>query len=143
MVAIEHLLQIRASQAKVYEALTTQEGLGAVWTSKLLVKPEPGFVNEFNWGEEYITKMQILELRPGEKVLWECTESDPEWVGTFICFKILPGKEGITTVILKHYNWQEVTDYYRSCNYHWAMFLLSLKKYLEEGTGMPYVGNGK
>ena len=138
MVAIEHLLQIRASRAKVYEALTTQEGLGATWTTKLQVKPEIGFENEFNWGEEYITKMQILELRPDEKVLWECTESDPEWIGTFICFKILVEKEGVTTLILKHYNWQEVTDYYRSCNYNWAIFLLSLKQYLEEGKGEPY-----
>ncbi|MCF6405231.1 SRPBCC domain-containing protein [Chitinophaga filiformis] len=143
MVAIEHLLQIRASRTKVYEALTTQEGLGAVWTTKLTVKAEPGFVNEFNWGEDYITKMQILELRPEEKVLWECTDSDPEWVGTFICFKILPGQDGVTTLILKHYNWQEVTDYYRSCNYYWAMFLHSLKKYLEEGKGTPYSEDGK
>ncbi|PWV56116.1 SRPBCC domain-containing protein [Chitinophaga sp. S165] len=140
MVAIEHLQQIKASPAKVYEALTTAEGLAAVWTTKLKVAAEVGFVNEFNWGEDYVTQMQVLELRAGEKVLWECMESDPEWVGTFICFKISSEKEGVTTLLLKHYNWQEVTDYYRSCNYHWAMFLLSLKQYLEEGKGNPYTG---
>jgi uncharacterized protein YndB with AHSA1/START domain len=42
MVNIEQLNTIKAPIGSVYKALTTEEGLGKVWTSKLTVKPENG-----------------------------------------------------------------------------------------------------
>ncbi|MCH8496243.1 MAG: SRPBCC domain-containing protein, partial [Balneolales bacterium] len=114
-----------------YDVLTTEKGLGAVWTPKLTVKPEIGFVNEFDFNEESLTKMKILELDKDFRILWECVESDPEWVGTRISFE-LKEENGVTTVLLKHSGWRELTEYYSWCNYNWSMFLMRLKKYCEE-----------
>lgn len=134
---IEHINYIKSPIAEVYKALTTQAGLGAVWTEELIVKPELGFINEFNFGDDDNTKMKVLELVPNQRVLWECVESDPEWVGTKISFD-LTEKNGVTSVVLKHFDWRELTEFYQWCNYNWAMFLLSLKSYCEDGEGTPY-----
>ncbi len=137
MEKIEHINYIKAPIAKVYEVLTTQEGLGAVWTEELIVKPEVGFVNEFGFGDNYGTKMKITELSQDKRIVWECIASDPEWVGTGVSFE-LTEKDGVTAVVIKHFDWRKLTEFYQWCNYNWAMLLLSLKSYFEDGKGTPY-----
>lgn len=128
---IEQINYIKASLTIVYEALTTEEGLGNIWTKKLKVKPEIGFINEFDFGEEVITKMKVMELKEGQRVVWECVDSDQEWRGTSVSFVLSEEKAGVTQIILKHSDWRVLTDYYRWCNYNWAMFLYRLKNYCE------------
>lgn len=137
MEKIEHINYIKAPIANVYEALTTQAGLSAVWTEELLVKPEVGFINEFSFGDNDLTKMKIIELSPNKRILWECVDSDPEWIGTKISFD-LTEKNGTTAIVLKHFDWRELTEFYQWCNYNWAMFLLSLKSHCEDNEGTPY-----
>ncbi|WP_188466203.1 SRPBCC domain-containing protein [Marivirga lumbricoides] len=131
MAAIEQINYIKSPSSKIYKTLTTQEGLGNIWTPKLKVKPEIGFVNEFDFDEGYLTKMKVQELKENKWVLWECIDSDPEWVGTKVSFE-LSENENVTTIVLKHFDWKEMTDFYRWCNYNWAMFLWRLKKYCEK-----------
>ncbi|MCK0159624.1 SRPBCC family protein [Allomuricauda sp. F6463D] len=130
MESIEIVNYVKTPIATVYKALTSEEGLGNVWTKKLIVKPEVGFVNEFDFDEGYITKFKIIELKENNKIVWECIASDEEWVGTKVSFELLE-KGNKTTVTLKHFDWRERTDFYRWCNYNWAMFLFRLKNYCE------------
>jgi uncharacterized protein YndB with AHSA1/START domain len=134
---IEQLNYINAPLTAVYQALTTSEGLAEVWTKKLEVKPEVGFVNTFDFDEGYLTRMKITELTPDKRVVWECIASDAEWVGTTITFE-LSEENNKTAVILKHSSWRELTDFYRWCGYNWAIFLFSLKTYCENQKGLPY-----
>jgi len=99
MESIEQINYIKAPVKTVYKALTSGEGLGQVWTKKLKVKPEIGFVNEFDFDEGYITKFKTVELKENHRIVWECLESDEEWVGTGVSFE-LTEKNNITTVIL-------------------------------------------
>lgn len=131
MINIEHVNYIKAPIATVYRTLTSEEGLGEVWTKKLKVKPEVGFVNEFDFDEGYITKMKVIELKNNTKIVWECIASDKEWVGTTISFE-LSEKNNVTSVVLKHSDWRELTEFYQWCNYNWAMFLYRLKSYCEK-----------
>ena len=50
MEKIEIINNIKAPASKIYEVLTTEKGLGTVWTPKLEVKSQIGFVNEFDCG---------------------------------------------------------------------------------------------
>jgi hypothetical protein len=50
----------------------------------------------------------------------------------------LEEKNGLTTLLLKHSGWRELTNYYRWCNYNWSMFLKRPKEYCELESG----GNG-
>lgn len=137
MADIEHLQSIRAPAAAVYAALTTKAGLAAVWTDDLDVTPEVGAISSFRFGDDPPDRMRITELAEGRRQAWHCVSSIPEWVGTDITFD-LEEKDGRTSVQLRHANWREVTDCFRSCNYHWGIFLYSLKLYCETGTGLPY-----
>ena len=136
MANIEHLLFIQAPAAKVYEALTTERGLAEVWTRELSVSRQIGDTLTFRFGPDE-DRMRLTELAPDRRVVWECVESDPQWVGTTIVFE-LEERSGKTSVKLGHLNWREVTPFYWSCNYNWAMFLYSLKLYVEKGKGMNY-----
>jgi uncharacterized protein YndB with AHSA1/START domain len=137
MANIEHIQYINVPVAQVYKALTTTEGLSEVWTRKLNVTAQPGAINEFCFGDEPPTRMEIVELLPDKTIVWRCVGSDPEWIGTTISFE-LEERQGKTSVRLGHFDWQDVTEFYRFCNYNWAIFLLSLKQYCEEGTGIPF-----
>ena len=134
---IEHIQYVKAPVSKVYEALTTQSGLAKIWTQELTFKAKVGAVNEFRFGDETPTRMQITKLTPNEAMDWLCVDSDPEWIGTRVCFE-LNEANGKTAVILRHADWRELTNFYRFCNYNWAMFLLSLKEYCEAGGGTNY-----
>ena len=136
MVDIEHINCLKAPASTVYHALTTEEGLGNVWTKKLTVKAEIGFISEFDFDEGYLTKLKTVELQENQKVVWECVESDKEWIGTKIFIALLE-RDGITTIILKHVGWRELTEFYRWCNYNWALFLFRLKNYCENRTEIP------
>lgn len=136
MAAIEHFNTIKVPVSKVYEALSTQQGLSEVWTMQLQVKPEIGFVNEFTFGNE-TDKMKVTRLIPNKLIEWECIDSAPEWIGTIISFELIDKGEK-TDIRLKQDGWEEVGDFFRSCNYHWGWFLYSLKCYCEDGHGIPY-----
>ncbi|SNS13355.1 hypothetical protein SAMN06295967_1044 [Belliella buryatensis] len=56
MESIEQINYLKVPVESVYKTLTSEEGYGQVWTKKLKVKPEVGFINEFDFDEEYITK---------------------------------------------------------------------------------------
>jgi uncharacterized protein YndB with AHSA1/START domain len=134
--SIEHLNTIKVPAVKVYDALTSPDGLTQVWTMELNVRAEVGFVNEFTFGKE-TDRMKITELNPGKRVEWVVIKSDPQWIGTVISFE-LSERDSVTTVVLRQKGWKEVTDFYRFCNYHWGWFLYSLKHYCETGEGFPY-----
>ncbi|MBO9154538.1 SRPBCC domain-containing protein [Chitinophaga sp. GCM10012297] len=137
MYSIDHIQYIRGHIGAVYEALTTEKGLGAVWTEKLVVKPEAGFVNEFDFNDNYDTKFKNIALAKPTHILWECVQSDPEWVGTTVSFDLEQRKD-MVAVTLRHMGWRELTEFFRFCNYNWGQFLYSLKSYLETGKGQPY-----
>ncbi|WP_083001770.1 SRPBCC family protein [Halomonas sp. GT] len=137
MARIEHIQYVNAPLSCVYEVLTTARGLAEVWTQDLTFTAQLDAVNEFRFGDEHPTKMTIVELVPNNKMTWQCIDSDPEWIGTSVSFE-LEQRGDKTAVTLKHTDWREVTEFYRFCNYNWAIFLLSLKQYCEEGAGIHY-----
>jgi uncharacterized protein YndB with AHSA1/START domain len=137
MANIEHIQYVNVSPSLVYEALTTERGLAEVWTQDLQFTAQVGAVNEFGFGDEPPTKMKLTELIPGARMTWHCVDSDPEWIGTNVSFE-LADRGDKTAVTLRHTDWREVTEFYRFCNYNWAIFLLSLKQYCEDGAGIHY-----
>ncbi|MFF2089542.1 SRPBCC domain-containing protein [Paenibacillus sp. NPDC058174] len=123
MANIEHLQTVNAPASTVYEALTTAKGLSEIWTSELIVSDQIGYINEFRFGGKGLTKMRVDELITDKKILWQCVDSNPEWIGTTISFD-MEEKNGKTSIIFRQMNWQKVTAFYRLCNYNWAIFFV-------------------
>lgn len=136
MVEIRINVTIKAIPEKIYNALTTQEGLAGWWAKQTTAKPEVGFVNVFIFGK-FRNEMKVTKLTPNKKVEWKCINSIEEWVGTDISFD-MEEKEGSTILRFTHAGWRAVTDTFAGCTYDWALFMKSLKSLCEIGTGTPH-----
>ncbi|MBL8709089.1 MAG: SRPBCC domain-containing protein [Rhodospirillaceae bacterium] len=137
MYSIEQIQYVKAPIEAVFAALTTERGLAAIWTDHLSVTPALGAINTFHFGEGKPDRMKVAIFEPDNRVVWECIDSDPQWVGTEISFH-LEQRKGKVAVTLKQEKWRELTEFYRFCNYNWGIFLYSLKGYCEDGKGLPY-----
>ncbi len=138
MPEILHTLPIEAKPAKVYRAITEQNGLRAWWTRFTMAEPTVGYVNEFGFGGAFKFQMRIDDLERDELVQWTCVGGHEEWEGTRIEFKLepLPDKRG-TLLRFAHTDWTSADGVLPQCSYDWAQYLRSLKMYLERGQGTP------
>jgi len=155
---IHHAVLIAAPAEKIYNAITTEEGLSSWWTPGTTTKAEPNSIARFPFGEQYFKEMKITELKPYERVEWTCIAGADEWIGTDISFQLTPGDKRTllndhpemsgqleqlkankgTLLIFHHNNWKEYTLMYAECNYTWGQFLKSLKLFCETGRGRPW-----
>lgn len=55
-------------------------------------------------------------------------------------FDIQANPDGSSTLVFAHLGLTPQLECYGLCNVGWNQYLASLKRYLEEGTGMPYTG---
>jgi len=139
MADIMHYVVINTPPGKVYEAITTQEGLSNWWTRETTAKPELGFINIFKFGTMFRNDLKITRLIPDKYVEWLCLNAHEEWIGTRLSFD-LEEKEGTTALRFKQAGWKEQTDFYGNCNYRWGHYMTSLKNLCETGKGTPFEG---
>ena len=84
MVDILHRIGVKdSSEAAVYAALTTLEGLSGWWASDTRGSVEVGGVIQFRF-EPGGFDMQVVDLKPAERVLWKVVDGPDEWVGTTV-----------------------------------------------------------
>ncbi|MGZ3637853.1 MAG: SRPBCC family protein [Ktedonobacterales bacterium] len=143
MADILHRVGIAAPQARVYEALTTTEGLSGWWTRDVKGDPNLGGTLQFFFGSpEPGAAMEVVALTPGQHVEWRCVQGPDEWLGTTISFDLKPA-DGETAVLFKQANWREPVEFMHHCSTKWAYFLLGLKAGLEDGEATPYPNDKK
>ena len=106
MVDILHRVGVKDSTPdKVYDALTSVEGLAGWWTEDtkgssdvggVLAVPVPagGF------------DMEVTELKPSERVAWRVVDGPEEWIGTTIDWDLRQDGD-YTIVLFKHQGWPE------------------------------------
>ena len=141
MVDIIHRIGIRSSAAQVYKALSTIEGVAHWWTEETEGDETVGGKIEFTFRSESgdikgKMVMEVQELNPGENVRWRCVDGPPEWIGTDITFDFTE-QDDQTIIIFGHRGWREAVEFMAHCSMKWAVFLLSLREYVETGKGKP------
>ncbi len=137
---IVHELTIAAPADKVYEAVTNQSGLSQWWTRDCTATPDVGSEAQFAFDDRSVVfTMKIDLLEPPELVHWDCVDGPDEWVGTKIAFRIegLEADAHMCTVRFWHGGWEYEDGMLPKCSFQWAMYLDSLRRYLETGTGAP------
>jgi uncharacterized protein YndB with AHSA1/START domain len=138
MADITHRLGIAASASRVYESLTTIEGLRAWWTNDATGDPAPGGRLEFEFGAPDINiVMEVLTATPDAQVVWRCAGPPAEWVDTTITFDLEPSGDE-TVVRFAHAGWREPNEFMAHCTTKWAYFLLGLKAGFEGGKATPF-----
>jgi uncharacterized protein YndB with AHSA1/START domain len=127
---ILHRVGIDGSAAKIFDALTTIEGLCAWWT------PSKGNAKDGGRIDFTFCSMDVVATEPGKLVHWRCSGGPEEWVGTEVVFK-LERKKDQTFVLFSHTGWRAQTEHMCHCSTKWGTFLLSLRDYIEQGAGKP------
>jgi len=137
MFEINHRVGIETSPEKIYEALTTDDGLTQWWTNDISGAGDVGSIIKFRFnggGPDFA----VTELIPNKTVRWKHSGTAPEpWIGTEILFQ-LQVDDNQTFVRFTHSNWKEYTDFMAHCSTKWAVFLISLKEALETNQGRPF-----
>jgi hypothetical protein len=128
---ILHRVGINAKPQLVSEALTTVDGLRGWWTTDTKGKATKGGTIDFGF-----CRMKVVALSPGTLVHWRCTGGPEEWLGTEVVFR-LSWKDKQTFVLFTHAGWKQPVEFMHHCSTKWAVFLLSLKEFVETGSGRP------
>ena len=124
-----------ASTSKVYDALTTLDGLTGWWASDTSGDPSLGGVLQFRFEAGGID-MEVVELEPGRSVRWRVADGPEEWLGTSVRWD-LRQDDGWATVLFTHEGWREPVEFMHHCSTKWGSYLLSLKSLVETGSGAP------
>ena len=135
MVDILHRVGITATTEKVYEALTTTEGLAAWWTIDTSGTSDGTL--QFRFGDTGGFDMKVIDLQPNTRVVWEVVDGPAEWIGTTVTFELALAGDW-TIVLFAHAGWRESVEFMNHCSTKWAIFLMSLKSLVETGTGAPH-----
>jgi uncharacterized protein YndB with AHSA1/START domain len=141
MVDILHRISATAPLDEVFAAVATPDGVAGWWTAdttgtagvggELVVRfadPSGTLLGGFD--------LEVEEQDPAGRVRWLVTGGPEEWLGTRISFD-LAVEDGVTVVLFRHEGWREPVEFMHHCSTKWAVFLLSLKKLVETGTGDP------
>jgi uncharacterized protein YndB with AHSA1/START domain len=124
------------SPEKVYDALTTVDGLAGWWTAETSGDAGPGGVVAFRFPPVGGFDMEVLEAVPGKKVTWRVADGPEEWLGTTIDWELRQDGD-YTIVLFKHEGWREPVEFMHHCSTKWGQFLMSLKSLVETGEGEP------
>ena len=137
MADIVHDFPIKASAQRVFQAISSPEGLDAWWTKRSSGQPEKGTEYKLWFGPEYDWRAMVSTCIPNKEFELRITNSQQDWLGTHVGF-VLDEKEGIAQVRFHHAGWPESNEHYRVSCYCWAMYLRLLKRYVELGEVVPY-----
>lgn len=136
LIDIHHRIGMETSSAgAVYDALTSIDGLAGWWTSDTQGDAGLGGVIEFRFPPGGFD-MEVVELIQGQLVRWKVVDGPPEWLGTFVEFR-LSQSDGFVVVNFTHSGWAEAVEFLSHCSTKWAVYLMSLKALVETGTGSP------
>ena len=132
---IMHLIRIHASPERIFQGITTSEGIRRWWTRDAAIEPKVGAPGEFGFnGRRFVARVTVEELNPATRLCWKVANA--AWQGIDIEFALRGDGDG-TTLVFAHRGFPRADDGYASATTRWGFYLLSLKRYLETGTGMP------
>jgi uncharacterized protein YndB with AHSA1/START domain len=142
---IIHRIGIQAPIAKVYEGLSTVEGVANWWTREATGESKTGgtirvcFMDKR--GEEVGSmEIQVVALEPNRQVHWRIGSGPAEWVGTEVTFTLNQEAE-YAIVLSSHSHWREDVEFTAHCSMKSATFLLSLHQLIETGFARPSPGD--
>jgi uncharacterized protein YndB with AHSA1/START domain len=130
-------LPIKADADRVFDAISTPEGLDRWWTLYSAGKPIDGAEYELWFGPELGWRAKVIRaVRPSRFEL-EMVEADQDWLGTRVGFE-LEHKDGVTQVRFHHTGWPRANDHYRISCHCWAMYLRILRRHVEYNEVVPF-----
>jgi len=134
---IFHYFPINASIAKVFDAISTPNGLDKWWTKRSSGKVDIGETFHFHFEPDYNWTAVVSKCTPDKEFELTMQNSDQDWKGSKVGFHLID-KNSVTEVQFYHTGWKENNEHLRISNFCWAMYLRILKRNLEFGEFVQY-----
>ena len=141
-IVVNHAVLIHERCEKVYDALTTAQGLNSWFTTGASVDAEPQGAIVFpwqDWGPDHITTEDagtVLEAQRPERFMFQWDSDDPYRAIT-VEFTLEPANDGYDTIVrLKEYGYHNTPAGLKALAEHaasWGEALTLLKFYVEYG----------
>ena len=135
MATIYHQVGIKAPLNDVYKAIATTEGVTGWWT-QTSGDPQINGKLDFSFGG-HIVSVKVTANTAEQYIEWTVGGDAGEWLDTRICFDLEERPDQVM-VNFRHDDWKEATPFLAHCSTKWGVFMLSLKDYLETGSGKPF-----
>ncbi len=134
---IVHDFPIFVPPTRVFETISSPEGLDQWWTKTSAGTPAVGASYELGFGPQHQWVATVANLETDTVFALEFVEADADWIGSQMGFALSPIENG-TQVRFHHRGWAADNEHYRTSCYCWAMYLRVMKRYLEYGETVPY-----
>ena len=130
-------LPVRAPLARVFEMVSTPQGLNQWWTETCAGEIARGRVLELGFGPEYQWLATVTQYVEPVAVEFAMTRADADWQDTRVRFELSPSDNG-TILHFSHRGWPDTNEHYRSSCHCWALYLRLLRRHVEFGETVPY-----
>lgn len=127
MTAIRHEVKVRATPARVHEALLAADAL-AHWHGAAVERVGQEWRLRYPGGPTF--RWKVATETPAQ-VSWVCTEGPGDAPGTTAMFALSALPDGRTLVEFEHGGWPHTDGNFRKCNTLWAGLLHQLARHVE------------
>jgi uncharacterized protein YndB with AHSA1/START domain len=140
MKVIHHVLDVDASAATVWRAITDEQGLASWWSTKVRTPAAAiGADIEFTFAGDFIPVMRITKLDTGKELSWLCQRGHEPWKDNSFRFELASLDDGRTRLrFWQDYATELSDDAYGVYNFNWGYYLESLRRYCTTGVGQPF-----
>ena len=137
MAKIKHRVGILASPQAVWAALTEPVRICGWWSSGADGSSEPDGILNLRFDGLTNLSFRVMQNQKNKRLHLKNIDGPGAWNGSDLEF-LLEQSEGQTFLVLKHYNDEASEADFQFFMTKWPIFLVSLKSYLETGTGSPF-----
>lgn len=142
MAKVRHRVGIKESIGKVFQALTTNDGLSGWWASSADIEASIGGRADLTFDGLAVLSFEYEDIQANVKVAMKCISGPGPWKDSELLFELERSEEQVF-LTLTHQNSNASDDDFLYFSTKWPVYLLSLKGLVEEGTGKPYPGDVK
>ncbi len=129
-------VEILAPARRVFQAISTADGLGRWWSYYLTGPSSEDGEILLKWPRSgHHARLRLAEVKEPRFVAWSVIEHRPfnEWDGTTIRFSLDESGPEETRLVLHHAGLAPECDCYRDCSSGWEYLVGQIKKLVEQG----------
>ena len=133
MYGIYHDVPLDVAAGKIFEAITTEDGLNSWWTDRCKADCRIGGTYNFYFAPDYSWYAEVVELTDAQHIAWIFTRADNDWTGTKLSFSSIKSNNRFL-LRMEHTGWKNRNNHFRHTSYCWAQYLRKLKENLVAAT---------
>ena len=133
---IEQAYFFKASPKKVFDALTTPEGLTSWFLSDAALEARTGSIYEFDWLGGYHMEGNIKGIQSGKSVSYSWHDKLPNGKNAVTNASFSVAKKGSGTILKLRHTGFEDPVHFAECSSRWGYYLTNMKSVLDHGTDL-------